>query len=221
MNPVLAHCGHCQEIPNAKTASKFFLTGCGQVFCQKCLGPQGICKKCGKNCARRSITNSSVGNLFQDPSSKIAQLQQAIGFQSSRYKAFFKSSNARYADSLKALKEKDCKLCILEKQFTENRNVIKELKKQLQLQTSFQTTSNPANSTMNTTRASNHSPYGIFPSNTYHHSPSSTNRRNHQNNLSAEQLYQSTPLPGRNRPSLKNFVPSREKSISKIGYNRR
>lgn len=130
MNPVLAHCGKCYEVPGPGTASKFFLTGCRQVYCQKCLATQGACKKCGKNCPHRSVVNSTVAHVFQDPSSKVNQLKQSISFQSTRYNTFSKYLSARQTNLMKAHKERDAKIQRLENQITDQENQISLLKQQ-------------------------------------------------------------------------------------------
>lgn len=233
MNPVLAHCNKCYNIPSPGADLQFFLTSCGNVFCQKCLAIQGVCKKCGKSCPRRVITSPDVVHLFQDTSSKIISIQKTLNFQSNRYNAFFKYTNARHVSMERALNARDSKIQLLQSKVNELNNTAKKMKEQQQhyqkqhyhqqRETSFQAPFNKTDSIMNISRrSSNHSPYGIFPRESYQKSPALNHQGrpvhlNIQRNLSIDQIYQSTPLPSHGRPSLRrNFIGENSISISGI-----
>lgn len=132
MNPIIAHCNKCYVVPSSGTRSKYFLTSCGNVYCQKCLS-QGVCK-CGKNCSSRPISNPSVINFFQDNAPKVSSLLKSLNFQSKRYNIFYKYTEARYKSMTRALKERDIKIQTLESQIAERLNAIDQMKQELKQQ---------------------------------------------------------------------------------------
>lgn len=128
MNPNLAYCNKCFLIPRPGIGSKYFLTSCGNVYCEKCLS-QGGCKKCGKNnCSSRVISHPSVITFFQDNAAKVSSILKSLNFQSKRYQVYHKYTEARHSHMVRAIKEKDNKIQALENQITEWQNANNKIK---------------------------------------------------------------------------------------------
>ena len=119
MDPNIVFCNKCYTSLQSSRTTSFYLTSCGNVFCQKCIPSQSSCDKCGRNCSRKLISSQmspDVSILFKDLNAEIKRLQNAIGFQMARYKLSHKYINAKMANMERALQGRDAKIRTLEVQ---------------------------------------------------------------------------------------------------------